>query len=158
MAWLDCLGVCSRNPAPVRHSCVCAVACGSKSQVQCRQLSLGTSGSGGWYPEIGDRPKKVLLNPPQKVLSNPKRFYRTSVCPRKGSIEPQWKGFQNHRKGSIEPFASNPPFSGYPFRTFPVRRSSFCCRNVRLSWQWCSECQMSCWAQCPEGISLSNLI
>ena len=84
------------------------------------------------YPEIGDRPKKVLSNPPKssiethtKVLSKPlKRFYRNPKQvlskPQKGSIEaPFWpskrfyrapaKGSQNCRKGSIEPFASNPP-------------------------------------------------
>ena len=49
------------------------------------------------YPEIGHRPTKVLSNPPED------------------SIEP----LQNHRQGSIEPFASNPPFLGYPFKILP---------------------------------------
>ena len=71
--------------------------------------------------------QKVLSNPPSQVLSNPwkgsieplKRFYRTPkgsiqppFGPWKGSIESQLKGLQNHRKGSIEPFAFSrlPPF------------------------------------------------
>ena len=51
--------------------------------VQCSPLSLGTSGSGGWYPEIGDHPKQVVSNPLQKVLSNP------VLGPEKVLIEPQ---------------------------------------------------------------------
>ena len=40
--------------------------------------------------------------------------------PQKGSIGPLWEGLQNHRQGSIEPFASKPPFSGYPFKFLPT--------------------------------------
>ena len=72
--------------------------------------------------------QKALSNPPKGSIEPLKRFYRTPkgsieppLGPWKGSKEPQWKGLQNHRKGSIEPFASNPPpFSGYPFTTFPT--------------------------------------
>ena len=90
----------------VRHSCVCVVASDPSCTVQCSQQSSGTSGSGGWYPEIGDRPKKVLSNPSKKVVLNPKRFYRSPFWPPKGFCRTPVK---NHRKGSIEPFASTPP-------------------------------------------------
>ena len=63
--------------------------------------------------------QKGSIEPSTRFYRSPKRFDRTPkgsiepACgPRRGSIEPQWKGFHNHRKGSIEPFASNPPFSG----------------------------------------------
>ena len=70
------------------------------------------------YPEIGDRPKKVLSNPPGGSIEPLKWFYRTPegsieppFRPQKGCIEPLWEvQIQNHRQGSIEPFVSNPPF------------------------------------------------
>ena len=66
------------------------------------------------YKKYPKRPPQKGSFDPQEVLSNP------HLAPRKGSIEPQWKGFQNHRQGCIKPFASNPPFSGYPLKTFPI--------------------------------------
>ena len=47
-------------------------------------------------------------------------FLRTPFGPQKGSIEPLWEGLQNHRQGSIEPLASNPPFLGYPLKILPI--------------------------------------
>ena len=83
-------------------------------------LSLHLEGIWERYPIISDGPKKALSNPRKGSIELPKRFYRTpQKGPWKGSIEPQWKGLQNHRRGSIEPFASNLPFSGYPFKIFP---------------------------------------
>ena len=79
-----------------RHRCVCAVASGSKvAQCSAARWAWGTSGSGGWYPEIGDRPSKVLSNPPKKVLSNPKRFCRTPFWPPKNFHRTPVQGFQN---------------------------------------------------------------
>ena len=84
-----------------------------------RRLGGGCLWGGGAifkrYPEIGDRPEKVLSNPPE------------SSIPSKGSIEPPFgpkKVLQNpcerdSRTTDIEPFASNPPFLGYPFKTLP---------------------------------------
>ena len=66
------------------------------------------------YPEIGDRPKKAISNPPQGS-------FEPLFGPHKGSIEPLREGLQNHRQGSIEPFASNTPFLGYPFKILPTR-------------------------------------
>ena len=64
---------------------------------------------------------------PRRFHRTPKRFYRSpkgSIEPpfgrRKGPFEPQWNSFQNHREGSIGPFASKPPFTGHPFKTFPI--------------------------------------
>ena len=72
------------------------------------------------YPGIADRPEKVLSNPPEGSIEPLGRFYRIPkgsieppFGPQKGSIEPLGEGLQNHRQGSIEPFASNPP---PPFR------------------------------------------
>ena len=45
------------------------------------------------YPEIGDRPKKVLSNP-QKVLSNPKMFDRTPLGPQKDAKNPCERDFR----------------------------------------------------------------
>ena len=66
-----------------------------------------------WPPKT----KKVLSNPSKGSIEPLRRFYRTSIGPQKGSTEPQRKGFQNHREGSIEPFASNSPFQ-VTFETF----------------------------------------
>ena len=71
MAWLDYLGICSRKLALYVIVVSAQSHLDPSCTVQCSQLSLGTSGSGGWYPEIGNRPKKVLSNPPKKVQSNP---------------------------------------------------------------------------------------
>ena len=82
-----------------------------------------------WYPEIGDRPKKVLSNPPEGSIEPLKRFYRTLI----GSIEPPF----GPQKGCIEPFfrttarrLSNlshgpPPFLGYPFKILPRYHADF---------------------------------
>ena len=51
----------------VLQSCVCA---DQSCTVQCSQLSLGKSGSGGWYPESATAPAKGSIEP-QKVPSNP---------------------------------------------------------------------------------------
>ena len=96
-AWLDCLGVCSRKPAlyitVVSEKSHLDPSCAVKSS----QLSSGTSGSGGWYPEIGERSKKVLSNTPKKGSIEPSK--KGSIEPQKeSSMEPQWKGFQNHRE------------------------------------------------------------
>ena len=40
------------------------------------------------------------------------------------------------------------PRKGFCFEGF------FFCENVRISWLWRSECQMYCWAQCLEFVSL----
>ena len=73
------------------------------------------------YPEIGDPPKKVLSNPPEGSIKPLKKSsIEPPFGPQKGSIEPLWEGLQNHWQGSIEPFASNPPFSDYPFIKFSL--------------------------------------
>ena len=55
------------------------------------------------YPEIGDRPKKVLSNPPDGSIEALKGFYRTLV---RGTSEPQTRFYRTFR---IE----RPPFFGY---------------------------------------------
>ena len=72
------------------------------------------------YPEIGDRPKKLLSNPPEGSIEPlqgfyrtpfgaPKRFYRTLV---RGTSEPQ--------TGFCRTFRIEPPFLGYPFKILPT--------------------------------------
>ena len=66
-----------------------------------------------------------------------KRFYRTPkgsieppFGPQKGSIEPLREGLQNHGQGSIEPFASNPPFLGCPFKSLPTKVAPSTLKNT----------------------------
>ena len=70
--------------------------------------------------------QKVLSKPLKKALSNPWKGSIELLCwaPTQASVEPLWEGLQNHRQGSIEPFASNPPpFLGYPFKILPKLRA-----------------------------------
>ena len=46
----DCLGVCSRKPAPYVIVVSAQSHLDPSCTVQCSQLNLGTSGSGGWVP------------------------------------------------------------------------------------------------------------
>ena len=72
------------------------------------------------YRKIGDQPQKVLSNPPKCSIEPLKRFHRTPFWTRKWFYRTPMNAFQNDRQGSVEPFASNPPFSGYPFGTFSL--------------------------------------
>ena len=83
--------------------------------------------SQGWNRIQETAPKKFLSNPPEGCIEPLKRFYRTPqkgyieppFGPKKASIESWWEGRQNHRQGSIEPFASNPPLLCYPLKILP---------------------------------------
>ena len=72
------------------------------------------------YPEIGNRPIRVLSNPPEGSIEPLKRFYQTPFWPTKrfyrtpvkGSSEPQKRFCRTFR---IEP----PPFQVTLLKTFP---------------------------------------
>ena len=89
------------------------------------QPSCGRQWLGGIlkrYPEIGDRPQKVLLNPLEgsikplkKVLSNPKRFYRTLFWAPKGFHRTFVRGTSEPQTGFYETFRIEPPPFRLPF-------------------------------------------
>ena len=64
-------------------------------------------------------PKRVLSNPQEGSIEPLKRFHRTPFWAPKRFYRTLVRGLQNHGQGSIEPFASNPPFLGYPFKILP---------------------------------------
>ena len=77
------------------------------------------------YPEIGDRPEKVVSNPPEgsievnqtpkKVLSNPKRFYRTSFWAPKRFYGTLVRGTSELQTGFYRTFRIEPPLFRLPF-------------------------------------------
>ena len=76
--------------------------------------------------------KRFPIEPLKRLHRTPKASIEAPFGPRKGSIEPQRKGFQNHRKGSIEPFASTPPFSGYLLKLSLAKPATGNCDKSRV--------------------------
>ena len=71
-------------------------------------------------------PKKVLSNPPEGSIEPLKGSLEPPFGPQKGSIEKTCeRDFQNHRQGSVKPFASRLPFLGCPFKSLPILGWSF---------------------------------
>ena len=81
------------------------------------------------YPEISDRPEKVLSNPPEgSIETSTVSIYPPPPNP-KGSIEPIWpprRFNRNPSEGSLEPrsafypaFRIKLPLVNLPFKTFP---------------------------------------
>ena len=137
---MDCLGVCSRKPAPYIIVVSAQLHLDPSCTVQCSQLSLGTSGSTvraeGTLKSV-TAPRWFYQTPQKKVQSNPKRFYRSPFWPPKRFhrtpvtrvSEPQ-KGF--YRTFRIEP----PPFQVTLLELSPLEGFFFAKMYVRLSWRY----------------------
>ena len=79
------------------------------------------------YPEIGDRPKKVLSNPPEgsiealKGLSSPKRVYRTPFWAPKRFYRTLVRGTSEPQTGFYRTFRIEPPLFRLSFKNSPYR-------------------------------------
>ena len=99
-------------------SIMCLQSSGSKLHSTVQPAKLRHIGLRRMVPWNRRPPQEGSIVTSKMVLLNPKRFYRTPFWPLRGF----WTPVKNHGRGSIEPFASNPPFQVTLSRTFLIRR------------------------------------
>ena len=93
-------------------------------------------------PQEGSiEPSRRFHRTPKKVLSNPKRFYRTPFWAPKSSIETLVGGTSEPQTGFHRTFRIEPPFLGYPFiwraGTTPILEKTLReCRGKWKSFNW----------------------